>query len=223
MGGQKDVGTCCLCINLRWGVGALCIWQFVRGCICVLGLFVQDIKIQSGGYNPDFRWLQNCVGSLGLIFGITGLMGIYDNKPSWIRVYVYFVFVTLAVSLVVFLADLYELAKCDAWTNNMHSQINYNAPLENVAIKGLCGWTRRAYVVGWIIEFSCLVYFAYVTFCYYSRTCLGPTYLLHFNSMSENDHRKLPFFGPGIGDPHHVMEGEIKSNVFLNLKNRYGT
>eukprot|EP00397_Hematodinium_sp_SG-2012_P043282 GEMP01048087.1.p2 GENE.GEMP01048087.1~~GEMP01048087.1.p2 ORF type:complete len:122 (+),score=12.72 GEMP01048087.1:480-845(+) len=121
------------------------------------------------------------------------------------------------------MADLSALSQCDTWTNNMNSQVSYNASLENVAMKGLCGWTRRAYLCGWIIDFSLLIYFTYVTSCYYSRTYLGPTYLLHFNSMSENDHRKLPFVGSGIGDPHHAMEKEIQGTAFLHLKNSYGT
>jgi len=217
---QKNVGTCCLWINLRWGVGALCVLQFVRSSYCVVALFMNDIRLQPGGYNQNFIFLTNVIESLGIIFAVVGMVGISNDKPTWIWGYLAFLYIKIGICIFVFLADLWTLSTCRNWDmQDVSTQKNYNnVPLEMVALKGLCRWVWNAYIVGWLVEFSLLVYFQYVTHLYYVRTYHGPTYLLHFPSMSENDHRKLPFFGPNLGDPHHFMEEEVKSDKFLKAK-----
>merc|ERR1719331_2003643 len=46
--------------------------------------------MQSGGYNPHFNEMQVSLGASGFAFATIGLLGVYDNKPAWMKIYNYF-------------------------------------------------------------------------------------------------------------------------------------
>lgn len=188
MGGrsiQKDLGNCCLCIPIRTGVGLLCVYTFIHGLICILVVFSQDVRLLPGGYNPTTRWWGVALGQLGVIFGLTGLMGVADNKPNLIKTYNWFQWAKLAIGVVIFVMDQTTLNGCEAYSYNIHSQIHFNPNIENVALKGLCGWTRTAYQLGFVIDFWFQFYCAYIGQCYYSVLLVNPAYLIKFRPEFE--------------------------------------
>lgn len=199
---QKEVGDCCLCIPLRVGVGLLCVYTFCHGMICVLGKFIGDVRLQSGGYAPLTNGLQVDVGVFGVIFGVTGMLGVIDNKLGMIKWYNYFQYLKLCVSFIVFIADMRELRLCDTWSNNINSQIAYNAPIDTISLKGLCGWTRQAYVLGFFLDFTMQCYFTWVSYIYYERMQSIPPYFLTFESHAAkgDNHLRMTFFDPDIGE-----------------------
>lgn len=228
---QKEVGECCLCIPLRTGVGLLCIYTFLHGLICVLNLFVNDVRLQSGGYAPLTNNLQVQIGCFGIIFGVTGILGVIDNKLPWIKYYNYFQYIKLAVSVIVFVADMRELRKCDTWSNNLQSQIAYNAPIDTISLKGLCKWTRDAYTLGFIIDFTIQCYFTWVSAIYYERMLSIPPYFLTFESqVGKDDHNRMTFFDPDIGEVGTYMDNKDqkleegqKDQVLKDHYAEYGT
>lgn len=216
---QKDVGDCCLCIPLRIGVGMLCVYTFLHGLICVLGLFIGDVRMQAGGYAPDTNQFQVRIGCLGIIFGVTGLLGVIDNKLDQIKYYNYFQYVKLVVSVIVFVADMRELAKCDTWGNNLQSQIAYNAPIDTIALKGLCSWTRYSYQIGFALDFTLQCYFTWVSAIYHQRMQSIPPYFLAFDSMKGgDDHGRMTFFDPDIGEVGQHLGKEHHPKKFSEKK-----
>lgn len=200
---QKDLGNCCLCIPIRVGVGIACFYTFVHGLVCILIVANQDVRLLQGGYNPNTRWLGVGLGQLGIIFGLTGLMGVADQKPNWIRTYNYFQWALCGTSLLVFLMDQTTLNGCEQYNYNIHSQIGFNPNIEPIALKGLCGWTRNAYWVGFAFDFMFQVYMAYIGQCYYSILIVKPAYLIKFR----------PEFEPvlsreAVGEPGMYMKFE---------------
>ncbi|CAK0802359.1 unnamed protein product [Prorocentrum cordatum] len=73
-------GQCCVCIPLKLGVTLIALYQFAYAFVCIFGLFVDDVRFQSGGYNTHTYRLQVMVGSAGFFFALAGLMGVADDK-----------------------------------------------------------------------------------------------------------------------------------------------
>jgi len=183
---HKDVGTCMLCIELRWGVGMLCIIQFISSIYAIFSLFIRDIRYQPGGYNPHFVLGNNIIESFGILLAIFGFRGIYQGHASWVWWYLIFLYLKTCTSAIVFFADYWELSKCIDFSDNATMGAHYaNATLEHVAVKGLCNWTKTAYVIGWLINFTFILYFTYVTHLYYERTKHGAIYLLSFGGVDQ--------------------------------------
>lgn len=205
---QKDLGNCCLCIPIRIGVGIACLYTFIHGLICILVFVNQDVRLLQGGYNPQTRWWGVALGQLGVIFGITGLMGVADQKPNWIKFYNYFQWSKCLASAIIFVMDQTTLNGCESYSYNIHSQISFNPNIEPIALKGLCGWTRDAYWVGFAIDFWFQVYMAYIGQCYYSILLVKPAYMIKFR----------PEFEPvlsreSVGEPGMYMKFEdLKAN-----------
>lgn len=200
---QKSVGDCCLCIPLRFGVGLICMYQFIHAFICIFCLFSSDIRFQSGGYNQQTERFQVFLGSFGLIFAISGLLGVYDNKAPWVRTFNYFQFAKLAALVIVFGADMYTLSHCDTWYNKINSQVEYNAALDTISKKGLCEWVRQSYALGWLLDITINAYFCYVSHSYCLFMERSPAYLI--NLGGQKDHLQVTMFDERIGEPINYL------------------
>lgn len=155
-------------------------YHFIGSFVCILALFSDDSRFQSGGYNPHFNKMQIFFGAFGFAFGTIGLLGVYDDKPNWIRIYNYYQFAKLAVLAFVFVADQYTLQSCDGWVSNINSHINYNPTLESISLLGLCKWVRTCYTIGFAFDFALNFYWANVSYDYCSKLEMNPPYLISF-------------------------------------------
>lgn len=186
---QKDIGSCCLCIPIRYGVIFLCLVTFMHGLLCTLVVFNQDARLLPGGYNPTTRWFGVGLGCLGQVFGLTGFLGVLDNKVNWIRTYNYFQWSKLFMGCFVFVMDVIALNGCEAYKYDIHSQISYNLPMDKISGDapgpGLCEWTRTSYELGFVFDFALQFYMAYVGQCYYTLIAQNPAYLIKFEDYYE--------------------------------------
>merc|ERR1719487_680492 len=114
----------------------------------------------AGGYNLQTLKMNSLYGSFGVCIGFLGLLGIYDDKLSWIRIFANFVYVRLALCLVVFFGDWFTLAHdCEAFAANNAGNTNgwslhtANAPLHSLSEHGLCGEATKAYILGFTVDF----------------------------------------------------------------------
>lgn len=206
---QKSFGVCCFCIPIRTGIALICLYHFCHAFVCLYGLFAADIRLQSGGYNMVFDRVQVVVGAFGIIFAFTGLLGVYDNKVTWIKVYNYFQFLKLATLVVVFLADLYTLRNCETWYNKLESQIQYNAAMDRVSRQALCEEVRLSYIVGWILDVSMNFYFAWVCNEYRAFVDHKPAYLIQFDKNPT--HLSITTFNSRMGEPGSHLTHVSKS------------
>eukprot|EP00747_Dinoflagellata_sp_TGD_P162656 gnl/TRDRNA2_/TRDRNA2_180503_c0_seq1.p1 gnl/TRDRNA2_/TRDRNA2_180503_c0~~gnl/TRDRNA2_/TRDRNA2_180503_c0_seq1.p1 ORF type:complete len:237 (+),score=37.25 gnl/TRDRNA2_/TRDRNA2_180503_c0_seq1:130-840(+) len=207
MGHQKDVGNCCFCIPLRNGVGMLALLHFIHAFVCIVNLFSPDTRLQSGGYNPNTDRLQCFSGALGIVFAIIGLLGVYDNKVGWIRVYNYFQWSKLLICVIVYICDMYELRKCESWAGMIQSQVAYNPALDFVAKNGLCSRVRLDYSIGWFLDVALFFYFAWVSNEYCSKMAMDPPYIISFAARDQSaDHMNVRFFDQQIGEPSQYLE-----------------
>jgi len=184
----------------------LAFFHFLHSFVCIFSIFVDDIRLQGGGYNPLTDRIQVYVGACGMIFAVVGLLGVYDNKANMIKVYNWFQYVKLGTTVLVFVFDMKELLICESWPNNIQSQIRYNPAIDPVADKGLCAWVRMTYSLGFFMDFILNAYFTYVSYIYCWHIETTPPYFIAFGADDLGDHRKLTFHDAYLGEPGQFLD-----------------
>lgn len=110
------------------------------------------------------------VGSLGIVFGFVGLLGVYDGKLSWVKSFNRFLVAKLVAMGVAAVADYWQLRKCDSWLESEehmkavqygHMGINWelgNKSLDRLSELHVCPWARWAYIIGFSMDFGVWLY-----------------------------------------------------------------
>mmetsp|Transcript_82349 Transcript_82349/g.209322 ORF Transcript_82349/g.209322 Transcript_82349/m.209322 type:complete len:223 (+) Transcript_82349:155-823(+) len=199
----KDQGSCLFCVPLKIGCGLITAFHCFRALLCMAQFLRHDVRFQSGGYNPHTIHLQEGIGIFGLIFAPWGLLGIFDNKPSWIRIFNRFQYVLLFVLVLVYCSDMVALRLCDGWATSLQAQLKPNAPLYAISSKGLCALARFNYTVGFAVDFCVNLYFAQVVAMYIVKVESGPSYFIRFGSShyGTSEHTHVKFHDEKVGEP----------------------
>jgi hypothetical protein len=128
------------------------------------------------------------VAAFGILFGFIGLMGLYDDNNSFVRMFLYFIMAHLLVYTIGFAFDFHLLnTKC---VGRVPGAQGYNPPLDLVSQKGLCIWTRNSYTLGFLVGFFLHLYFISVTKEYVTKCAQKLPHLIQFNP-NENDHLSI--------------------------------
>lgn len=222
---------------LQIGVALIAMYHFIDGIVCFINIFMQDNRLQSGGYNPRTDTLQCYVGAFGIILGLVGLLGVYDKKLALVRVYNAFQGAKLAALAFVYVCDVLTLMRCDSGSDSLRSQaamhlaqVNHTNPLSNstsqinyipgtrtMSTKGLCQMTRLSYALGFAIDFGLNFYFAWVSYRFLRMVELHPMYRIGFAAKEFEDHTQIRTFDPALaGEPSKHFGAATRSSE-LNL------
>lgn len=208
---ERDHGHCCLVLPLKLGVGIISMLVFAQSLLCVLALFTGDIRFQANGYNLHTFRLPAIVGSFGMLFGFVGLLGVYDDRLSWMWFFNRFMLFKLAAMLVACVADNWTLGKCDSWMKSpahLHAQsyghlgINYvesNPPLDSIAELHVCPWARWAYLIGFSVDFGIWVYFTVKCLMFEWDLAANLPYPIDFGGERHDAWSRWQFYG--VKDP----------------------
>mmetsp|Transcript_106228 Transcript_106228/g.310539 ORF Transcript_106228/g.310539 Transcript_106228/m.310539 type:complete len:216 (-) Transcript_106228:87-734(-) len=196
---EKNYGTCLLCIPLRIGIVLIAMGTLAYGFVGAMVLATGDLRLQPGGYSIHTARLQAAMGTAGLIFGLMGLLGVYDGKPDWVRNMARFLEAKLVVALIVFVFDLVALMRCPTWASIPHSQVT-NPPLYAISSKGLCSTARLCYGIGFAIDFGFSYYCAWVSHIYCRRLASSQSYLISFANSTDN-HCQVKLTDSNHGSP----------------------
>lgn len=180
MGFARDHGTCLMILPLKLGVSLVAMLTFVDSITCIVASLTGDIRFQPNGYNQHMYRVPSFIGVPGLFFGFIGILGIYDDKPGWVRAllnYLYLKVVAIAVSSI---ADYWTLQKCDSWLSSSERIDHPNEQLTKVAESGVCPWARLSYAVGMGIVFLIWLYCTYKLYTYLRQIDCNPTYPVDF-------------------------------------------
>jgi len=137
-----------------------------------------SISLQPGGYNLYFSHLVPAIGVLGVGFGFIGILGVYDDKPRWVRAFLYYFYVRMAANVVGFLADLWSLQWCQGYTEK--HDMNSNMALWELSHSGLCFDGRIAYIIGFAVRTIVDLYMLYYTWKYVTTIETNPPYPIDF-------------------------------------------
>lgn len=175
---SRDHGRCCLVLPLKFGIGIIAMYEFVSSLVCIMALLTGDIRFQATGYNPQFYHLYTGVGAFGLVFAFVGLLGVYDDKPDWIRHYNLFLIAKQIALFVSICADVHVLRRCEGWTK--HHTAEENPHMFLLSQQGVCPWAQWAYFLGCTVDFLFNLYFVYLSLHYQKMILMYPSYKVDF-------------------------------------------
>lgn len=208
----RDHGQCCVCLPLKLGVGLICMFVFSYGCFCTVAMFKStlmsgttnsmSIDLQSGGYNPDFFRLSSVVGVVGIFTSFAGLLGVYDDKPSWIRVFLHYLQIMLACTIIVFAADLWTLSSCEGFASLPADGRMINPAMLELSTRNMCHWGRLAYILGFVLQFIVLTYMLYNVWKYCTQIELNPPYAIDFGFEKYDTSSRWKFYG--VTEPEEI-------------------
>jgi len=216
-----------MCLPLKLGVGLISMFIFAYGCFCMVAMlrasmFSGPIDLQSGGYNPIFRNWPVIVGIIGIFAGFFGFLGIYDDKPGWIRMFLRYLQVRLICSIIVFCADMYTLHGCESFASLPEDGRTNNSALLELSNRNMCYWGRIAYILGSVFQFLIDIYMVYQVWKYTTQIELNPPYAIDFGSEKYDTSSRWRFYG--VSEPEELpvaqkKEPEKKEDPF---KGQYG-
>jgi len=186
----RDHGAACLCVPLKLAVGLICMYIFGLGCFSLVGFLKSTanpsttqsmtVNMQQGGYNPWTFKLQTFVGVIGIFTGFFGLLGVYDDKPGWIRTLYHYLQVRLLCNVIVFVFDIFTLRDCKNFVELAAKKDIYNPAIEQLSRQDMCWWGRWAYVIGYVLITLVDLYMLYYVWVYTRQIELNPPYPIDF-------------------------------------------
>lgn len=186
----RDHGQCCLCLPLKLGVALVTMYILSYGCFCTVGMFKStmssstshssSVTLQTSGYNLSFVRLATAIGIIGIPFAFFGFLGVYDDKPGWIRTFFRYLQIRLLCSIIVFIADIWTLRDCEGFSSTPGDQMILNTAMYELSSHGICKWGRLAYVVGFTLQTIVDVWMMFNTWKYTSQLELNPPYPIDF-------------------------------------------
>mmetsp|Transcript_26181 Transcript_26181/g.57586 ORF Transcript_26181/g.57586 Transcript_26181/m.57586 type:complete len:236 (-) Transcript_26181:86-793(-) len=202
MGEQSKLGVCCLVVPLKLGVCLLYFYQFIFGFVCIASLLAGDNRLQSGGYNPRVEHWQAWLGQFGILFGLLGFFGCHQEQVTVVKVCNIYLYVKIAVMLLVFAADLGVLAHCEALEGK--AEINFSPLLYTVAQKGLCSEVQLSYVIGFLVDFGLHAHWTWAAYDFQRKVKSNPAYLIGFES-SEESQMEVGIYDEILGEPSEYL------------------
>jgi len=206
MGFEREQGSCCFILPLKFGVGLISMLVFMHSMLCILALFTGDIRLQGNGYNVHTYRIPSVVGSFGLIFGFVGLLGVYDDKTNWVSVFNRYLVLKVLAQTVAGVADMWTLQHCDDWlsspehgkaTTYGHLGMNYiesNPALDVLSEQRVCPWARWAYVIGFSLDLGVMLYLTYKCFSYEQELRANVQYAIDFAVDRGNVKNRWQFY-----------------------------
>lgn len=153
---------------------------FTMSLVCIIALFTGDVRFQANGYALWLYYAPSAVGALGLAFGFIGLLGIYDDKPTWVQAFLGFFVFKIVVMVFTAVFDYRNLHKCDSWLTVPEHLTDPNPQLEVLAMNNICPWARWSFLIGTTLDVGFNCYLLFCVFCYYKQIALNPPYSIDF-------------------------------------------
>jgi len=192
-------------LPLKLGVGLICMVVFSYGIFCMVALFKSSmtsgteqsmsIDMQFGGYNPHFVRLGVLVGVIGVFTSFAGFLGVYDDKPSWIRVFWHYLQIAFLCNVILFAADMWTLSYCEDYAASLKDgEADSNQALYDLSSHGMCHWGRIAYILGFAIATLVAIYMLWNVWKYMSQLELNPPYPIDFGYEKYDTESRWKFY-----------------------------
>jgi len=207
------------------------------GCFCMVAIFkstlssssthMSSINLQAGGYNPHFVSLSTILGVIGIPIAFVGFLGVFDDKPGWIRTFFHYLQIRLACNLVVFVADVYTLSSCEGYAASPYDQkaMHINGAIQDLSERNMCHYGRVAYYIGFALSTLFEVYCLYYVWKYTAQLELNPPYAIDFGYEKYDTTSRWKFYE--VAEPEEIPMFEGKAGYDATekvdqFKDQYG-
>lgn len=159
----QQAPTMFLCVPLRLGV-------FLNAALtislsCILLLCGHDklhlLHVFMGGYAQQSRVVCGAMEFTGMIWGIMGLMGAWQNEAKYVKVFNYFQAFRIVAWIWMYFIDVPIMLDCELWITDIDKAIKqqgWNPYMYNIAMGGKCYSERNAFFVGSTLCFILFIY-----------------------------------------------------------------
>eukprot|EP00931_Biecheleriopsis_adriatica_P009530 TRINITY_DN110607_c0_g1_i1.p1 TRINITY_DN110607_c0_g1~~TRINITY_DN110607_c0_g1_i1.p1 ORF type:complete len:253 (+),score=45.35 TRINITY_DN110607_c0_g1_i1:74-832(+) len=207
----RDHGTMCIMLPLKLGVAFVAMAVFMDGMLCVVATFTGDIRFQPNGYNIAFYRVPTFIGVFGVLCGFIGILGVYDDKPGWVRIMVLYLFAKVTGLAAASAADYWTLRMCDSWNSSVDHEAVNNIQMSKLAEAGVCPWARLAYLFGSCTVILFWTYCAYHARSFYQQISVDPSYKIDFGDEKHDSTARWKFYG--VKDPR--LDPELEKQPLL--------
>jgi hypothetical protein len=110
---ELPLGHCCGCLPVRLGVLVYSSFILFLSICAVVGVVSEDTRVLVGGYTHWTRISVDILGCLGVVFSLLSIVGIHDNHPRWVKLFLYYAIVRVIARAFIFWSDVDMLETCE--------------------------------------------------------------------------------------------------------------
>jgi hypothetical protein len=181
-----------------------------------------SIDLQSGGYNPYCFRLPGIIGVIGIFTSFVGFLGVYDDKPSWIRVFYHYLQIRRLCNFVVFAADMWTLMGCAGFAALPEEGKPNDPALYELSSRHMCYWGRNAYIIGFCLQTIVDIYMLYNVWKYVVQLELNPPYPIDFGYEKYDTTSRWKFYGVEEPEQIPLFNKKQESDEIDPFKNNFG-
>lgn len=188
---ERQAQLCCLCFPLRIGVFLSAAFTVLASSTLLLfkTQFEHSMRIFGGGYVQVSAVIIGFIEVTGTIWGVIGMLGVWHNRGSYVRIYNYYQMTRLIAWVMMYFTDLPALLSCELWVTDIKQalkQQGWNPAMYKIAFSGQCFEERALFV---ICSISAFIFFAYLTWLnqqYQDMLEEEPNYILRIPKTMPN-------------------------------------
>lgn len=158
--------TCCLCIPIRLGVFLNAAFTIITSTLLILSKRHTEhyMRLINGGYVLESKVIIGFLELTGALWGIIGMIGTWQQRAVYVRIYNYFQMVRVVSWSFMFYIDIPVLMKCEMWQTDINQALKeqgWNPTMYEIALGGNCVKERTLF---FILSFSAFFFFIYLTY-----------------------------------------------------------
>lgn len=174
--------------------------------------FEEVMRIFSGGYVLQSRVIIGFLELTGALWGVIGMIGTWQQKASYVRIYNYYQMVRCLCWSGMFFTDIPVLLKCEQWQTDIEGAMKeqgWNPIMYEIALSGNCAKERSLFFIFSTLAFVFFVYLTYINQKLQDMLQAEPKYLLRVP-------KDLPmgaFYTQSLGERSALLTEEKKSHL----------
>lgn len=211
---EVKIRTCCFCIPLRLGVFLNAIFTICGSIVMIFMKHQYDdaLRVFGGGYAIQSRVLIGFIEVTGCMWGVIGMLGTWENRGSYVKIYNYYQMVRLGAWVLMYFTDLPVLMQCEMWVTDINRALKdqgWNPVMYRIAFSGQCYNERALFILCSTLGFFFFAYLTYVNLLYQDLLEEEPDYVLRVHKHSPNG----AFFAQSLGEDSRLMKNDQNLGV----------
>lgn len=180
---ELHLDTMCLVMPLRLGIFLVATATVLVSIFALLfrTWFLEHTRQFQGGYQFKTRVMLGTVETVGILFGMCGILGAWYNRRAYVLWFNVWQVIRILCWVVMYYWDVPLLQNCEQWINDVDGQIaahGWNDLMYDIAMAAQCPNERSQFWVWSILTFLFFLYLVWCTHRYVEEVEKLPKHLL---------------------------------------------
>lgn len=180
------------------------------------------MRIFGGGYVLLSRVIIGFLEVTGCVWGIIGLMGVWQCKEHFLEIYNTYQMIRVIVWCGMYITDGPVLWHCELWMTDIKAAIEmqgYNPIMYKIALEGRCQSERFYFFFFSSLSLLFFIYLTRVNQIYQEQLGEEPGYLLRIPKHNPGG----AFYAESLGERKHLLHGHDQVGPAIHAVSRSGT